>query len=154
MNRRDFISVLGGADAWPLAARAQQPAMPMVGFVTGLSSNYVTGRKPAFRRGLREVGYVEGQNVAIARGYVESLARPGGNATGFATMEVSVIGKMLQTLKEIAPNVAHVSMIFNPDNPGGLFVRSFESAAGPLGVEHWLPPRGCAPSGDTRIILA
>jgi putative ABC transport system substrate-binding protein len=73
---------------------------------------------------------------AIARGYVESLARPGGNVTGFATMEVSVIGKMLQTLKEIAPNVAHVSMIFNPDNPAGdLFVRSFEPAAGPLGVE-------------------
>jgi ABC transporter substrate binding protein len=67
---------------------------------------------------------------AIARGYVESLARPGGNATGFATMEVSVIGKMLQTLKEIAPNVAHVSMIFNPDNPrGGLFVRSFDRRA-------------------------
>jgi hypothetical protein len=42
----------------------------------------------------------------------ESLARPGGNATGFATMEVSVIGKMLQTLKEIAPNVAHVSNDF------------------------------------------
>jgi len=58
----------------------------------------------------------------IARGYVESLARPGGNATGFAKMEVSVIGKMLQTLKEIAPNVAHVSMIFNPDNPGGAFL--------------------------------
>src|SRR6266446_1625807 len=72
----------------------------------------------------------------IARGYAESLARPGGNVTGFATTEVSVIGKMLQTLKEIAPNVAHVSMIFNPDNPAGdLFVRALESAAGPLGVK-------------------
>jgi putative ABC transport system substrate-binding protein len=51
-------------------------------------------------------------------------------------MEVSVIGKMLQTLKEIAPNVAHVSMIYNPDNPAGaLFGHSFESAAGPLGVD-------------------
>jgi putative ABC transport system substrate-binding protein len=56
--------------------------------------------------------------------------------TGFATTEVSVIGKMLQTLKEIAPNVAHVSMIYNPDSPTGLlFVRQFESAAGPLGVK-------------------
>src|SRR5207244_7368498 len=64
------------------------------------------------------------------------LARPGGNVTGFATTELSVIGKMLQTLKEIAPNVAHVSMIYNPDNSAGpLFVRSLESAAGPLGVK-------------------
>jgi putative ABC transport system substrate-binding protein len=72
----------------------------------------------------------------VERGYAESLARPGGNVTGFATTEVSVIGKMLQTLKEIAPNVAHVSMIYNPDSPtGALFVRQFESAAGPLGVK-------------------
>jgi ABC-type uncharacterized transport system substrate-binding protein len=46
----------------------------------------------------------------IERGYVESLARPGGNVTGFATIELSVVGKMLQTLKEIAPNVAQVSI--------------------------------------------
>jgi len=72
----------------------------------------------------------------IARGYAESLARPGGNVTGFATFEFSVIGKMLQTLKEIAPNLAHVSMIYNPDNPAGaLYARSFQSAAGPLGLE-------------------
>src|SRR5262249_39833619 len=73
----------------------------------------------------------------VERGYAESLARPGRNVTGFATIgELSVVGKMLQTLKEIAPNVAHVSMIYNPDSPAGpLFVRSLESAAGPLGVK-------------------
>jgi putative ABC transport system substrate-binding protein len=77
-----------------------------------------------------------GGSEPVARGLGESLARPGGNVTGFATTEVSVIGKMLQTLKEIAPNVAHVSMIYNPDSPAGaLFVRSLESAAGPLGVK-------------------
>jgi putative tryptophan/tyrosine transport system substrate-binding protein len=72
----------------------------------------------------------------VARGYAESLARPGRNVTGFASMELSVVSKMLQTLKEIAPSVSHISMIYNPDNPAGaLFARSFESAAGPLGFK-------------------
>src|SRR5262249_51185410 len=72
----------------------------------------------------------------VSRGYAESLARPGHNVTGFVTMELSVISKMLQTLKEIAPDITHISMIYNPDNPvGALFIRSFESAAGQLGVE-------------------
>jgi putative ABC transport system substrate-binding protein len=77
-----------------------------------------------------------GGSEPVARGLGESLARPGGNVTGFATYEFSVIGKMLQTLKEIAPSVSHISMIYNPDSPAGaLFVRSFESAAGPLGFK-------------------
>jgi putative tryptophan/tyrosine transport system substrate-binding protein len=77
-----------------------------------------------------------GGSDPVARGFAESLARPGRNVTGFATMELSVISKMLQTLKEIAPNITHISMIYNPDNPAGaLFVRSLQSAAGPLGVE-------------------
>jgi putative ABC transport system substrate-binding protein len=72
----------------------------------------------------------------VGRGYAESLAHPGRNVTGFATMELSIVGKMLQTLKEIAPNITHVTLIFNPDNPMGVLVaRSFESAAGPLGIE-------------------
>ena len=72
----------------------------------------------------------------VGRGYAESLAHPGRNVTGFATMELSIVGKMLQTLKEIAPNITRVSTIYNPDNPvGPLFARSFQSAAGPLGVE-------------------
>ena len=72
----------------------------------------------------------------VAQGYAENLARPGGNVTGFAATEFSIIGKMLQTLKEIAPHVARVSMIYNPDNPGGAFAaRAFESAAAPLGIK-------------------
>jgi len=72
----------------------------------------------------------------VERGYVESLAHPGGNVTGFAAMETSVIGKQLQTLKEIAPHLVHVSMIYNPDNRAGLsMARVFEDEARSLGVE-------------------
>ena len=77
-----------------------------------------------------------GGSDPVGRGYAKSLARPGVNVTGFTSMEGSVISKMLQTLKEIAPDVARVSMIYNPDNPAAaLFSRTFESAAGSLGVE-------------------
>jgi len=77
-----------------------------------------------------------GGSDPVERGYADSLAHPGHNVTGFATMEISIIGKMLQVLKEIAPNVKHVTMIFNPDNRvTPLFARIFESAAAPLGIE-------------------
>jgi putative ABC transport system substrate-binding protein len=89
----------------------------------------------------------------VTRGYAESLARPGHNVTGFATMELSVISKMLQTLKEIAPNITHISMIYNPDNPiGTLFARSFQSAAGLLRVEPTVTQiHGLADSTSTSV---
>jgi len=69
-------------------------------------------------------------------GWATSLARPGGNITGFAMLELSVLGKTLEILKQIAPAIVRVALIYNPDNPNTVFYRrTFQAAAGPLAVE-------------------
>jgi putative tryptophan/tyrosine transport system substrate-binding protein len=71
MRRREFIAGLGGAAVWPLGARAQQPAMPVVGFINAASAQNYTRQLEAFLKGLGESGYVAGRNVAVEYRWAE-----------------------------------------------------------------------------------
>src|ERR1700732_3256982 len=71
MRRREFITLVGGAATWPLAAHAQQPAMPVIGFLSSLAPNDLNLIVPAFREGLNGTGFVEGRNIAIEYRWAE-----------------------------------------------------------------------------------
>src|SRR5262245_1680522 len=139
IRRRDFITLIGGAaatcaaPAWPLAARAQQAAMPVIGWLAAETPEAEDFRLAAFRRGLKEAGYLEGQNLTIeyrwaegrynrlpslaadlVRRQVTVIAAPG-NAAALAAKAAT--SRKLELVHELAPNAVLIGMLVNPNNP-------------------------------------
>jgi putative tryptophan/tyrosine transport system substrate-binding protein len=196
LHRRDFITLLGGAAAWPVAARGQQ-AEPIrrIAMLSGLAASdpEAQARVTAFQQGLKELGWNVGRNLQIdfrwsigdpaemqsvakellerkpeliigmttpavtalvqetktvpivfggivdpvGSGFVSNMARPGGNVTGILNFEFSMGGKWLETLKQVAPKVRRVALLFNPGAApfAPSFVRVIEGSAASFAVE-------------------
>jgi putative tryptophan/tyrosine transport system substrate-binding protein len=190
MRRRELMLLFGGAMAAPRVLQAQQKAMPVIGFLAAGSHGPGAPFVAAFRQGLSEAGYVEGQNLAIeyrwaenhydrlpalaadlvgrkidliaavgnaaraaksatagipivfigvgdpvAAGLVASLARPGGNLTGFTNINAELTPKRLELLSELVPRAGVIALLVNPNNANERIIRDVQEAARVKGVQ-------------------